>query len=65
MMALTYGKGRIGRALGNPVLQKEAKVTVVDAVLAASVLVGILLNALFGFWWAEATDGSAPSFVNR
>jgi divalent metal cation (Fe/Co/Zn/Cd) transporter len=53
MMLLAYGKGRTGRALDNPVLQKESKVTVVDGILAGSVLVGIVLNALFSLWWAD------------
>ena len=53
MLLLASGKGRTGRALGNPVLQKEAKVTVVDGLLAGSVLIGIALNALFGWWWAD------------
>jgi len=53
MFVLAYGKGRTGRALGNPVLQKEAKVTVVDGLLAAAVLVGLVLDAAFGLWWAD------------
>jgi divalent metal cation (Fe/Co/Zn/Cd) transporter len=53
MMLLAYGKGRTGRALGNPVLQKESKVTVVDGMLAGSVLIGIAVNALFDWWWAD------------
>jgi divalent metal cation (Fe/Co/Zn/Cd) transporter len=53
MLLLAYAKGRTGRALGNPVLHKESKVTVVDGVLAGSVLIGIGLNALFGWWWAD------------
>jgi divalent metal cation (Fe/Co/Zn/Cd) transporter len=53
MMVLAYGKGRTGRALNNPVLQTEAHVTVVDAYLAGAVLVGLILNALFGWWWAD------------
>jgi divalent metal cation (Fe/Co/Zn/Cd) transporter len=53
MMLLAYGKGTTGRALDNPVLQKESKVTVVDGILAGSVLVGIVLNALFSLWWAD------------
>ena len=53
MLALAYGKGRTGNALGNPVLQKEAKVTVVDGLLAAAVLAGLVLDAAFGLWWAD------------
>lgn len=57
MFLLAWGKGYVGKQLGNPVLQKEAKVTVVDGLLAASVLVGIVLNAMFGFWWADPLAG--------
>lgn len=53
MMALAYGKGKTGAQLGNPVLQKESKVTVVDGLLAVAVLIGLLLDAAFGFWWAD------------
>lgn len=53
MLLLAWGKGRTGRALENPVLQKESKVTVVDGILAAAVLSGIALNALAGWWWAD------------
>lgn len=53
MLLLAYGKGRTGKALGNPVLQREARVTAIDGLLAGSVLIGIALNALFGLWWAD------------
>jgi divalent metal cation (Fe/Co/Zn/Cd) transporter len=53
MLLLAYGKGRTGRELGNPVLRKESKVTVVDGMLAAAVLVGLVLDAAFGLWWAD------------
>ena len=53
MLLLAWGKGRTGRALGNPVLLTESRVTVIDAYLAAAVLVGVALNALLGWWWAD------------
>lgn len=53
MLLLAYGKGRTGKALGSPVLQREARVTAIDGLLAGSVLIGIALNALFGLWWAD------------
>jgi divalent metal cation (Fe/Co/Zn/Cd) transporter len=53
MLALAAGKARTGRALGNPVLQAEARVTLVDAYLAGAVLVGLLLNAALGWWWTD------------
>ena len=53
MLALARGKSLTGRALGNPVLQAEGRVTLVDVCLAAAVLVGLTLNALAGWWWAD------------
>jgi len=35
----------------------SASWTTIDAYLAASVLVGLLLNTLFGFWWADPLSG--------
>jgi len=57
MLALAWGKARTGAALGNPVLQTEARVTLVDAYLAGAVLVGLLLNAVLGWWWADPVAG--------
>lgn len=53
MFALAAGKSRTGRRLGNAVLQAEGRVTVVDGVLACVVLLGLLLNAAAGAWWAD------------
>ncbi|GAA4027007.1 cation transporter [Arthrobacter methylotrophus] len=57
MLALAWGKIRTGRHLGNPVLSAEGKVTLVDAYLAGAVLAGLVLNALFGWWWADPLAG--------
>jgi divalent metal cation (Fe/Co/Zn/Cd) transporter len=57
MFALAYGKRRTGRALGNPVLTAEGRVTVIDALLAVAVLVGLALNAAAGWWWADPAAG--------
>lgn len=57
MLLLAYGKRVTGRALGNPVLRKEGYVTLIDAALAAAVLAGLVLNALFGWWWADPLAG--------
>jgi divalent metal cation (Fe/Co/Zn/Cd) transporter len=53
MFALAGGKARTGRALGNPVLSTEGKVTFIDGLLAVAVLVGLALNLAFGWWWAD------------
>jgi divalent metal cation (Fe/Co/Zn/Cd) transporter len=57
MFALAAGKSHVGRALGNPVLRTEGKVTLIDGVLAVSVMVGLLLNAVSGIWWADPAAG--------
>jgi divalent metal cation (Fe/Co/Zn/Cd) transporter len=53
MFALAAGKAHTGRALGNLVLQSEGRVTTIDALLAVAVLVGLVLNATLGWWWAD------------
>jgi divalent metal cation (Fe/Co/Zn/Cd) transporter len=53
MLLLAFGKRIIGRQLHNEVLLTEGRVTLVDAYLAGAVLLGLLLNALFGWWWAD------------
>jgi divalent metal cation (Fe/Co/Zn/Cd) transporter len=53
MFALAAGKARVGSALGNPVIQTEAKVTLVDRLLATAVLCGLVLHAWLGWWWAD------------
>jgi divalent metal cation (Fe/Co/Zn/Cd) transporter len=57
MFALAAGKDRTGRALGNPVLTTEGRVTFVDALLATAVLTGLVLNAAAGAWWADPLAG--------
>jgi divalent metal cation (Fe/Co/Zn/Cd) transporter len=57
MFALAAGKARTGAALGNPVLTTEGRVTLIDAVLALAVLIGLTLNATLGWWWADPVAG--------
>ena len=57
MLLLAWGKLRVGRQLGHAVLLTEARVTLVDAYLAGAVLVGLLLNAALGWWWADPLAG--------
>ena len=57
MFALASGKARVGAALGNPVLKTEGRVTFVDGLLASAVLIGLLLNSLVGWWWADPVAG--------
>ena len=57
MFALASGKARTGRALDNPVLRTEGRVTMIDGILAVAVLLGLVLNAGLGWWWADPAAG--------
>jgi divalent metal cation (Fe/Co/Zn/Cd) transporter len=57
MFALAAGKACTGRALDNPVLATEGRVTLVDGILAAAVLLGLTLNVALGWWWADPAAG--------
>lgn len=57
MFALAVGKSRIGAALNNPVLRAEGRVTMIDGILATAVLLGLMLNAFVGWWWADPVSG--------
>jgi len=57
MFGLAFGKARTGAALGNPVLQAEGRVTLVDAYLAGAVVIGLVLNAALDWWLADPLAG--------
>ena len=57
MFALAAGKTRTGRALDNPMLTTEGRVTLVDGILAAAVLAGLVVNAALGWWQANPAAG--------
>jgi hypothetical protein len=60
MFALAAGKARTGRALDNPVLRTEGRVTMIDGILAVAVLLSLALNAALGWWWADPAAGYVP-----
>ncbi|GAA2751908.1 cation transporter [Amnibacterium kyonggiense] len=57
MFTLAALKARTGRALGNPVLETEGRVTFIDGLLAVAVLLGVLLDLTLGWWWADPVAG--------
>jgi len=57
MFGLAAAKARTGRALGNPVLTTEGRVTLIDGFLAVAVLLGLALDASLGWWWADPLAG--------
>lgn len=57
MFTLAFGKARTGAALDNPVLHTEGRLTTIDGILAVAVLLGLVLNAVAGWWWADPLAG--------
>jgi divalent metal cation (Fe/Co/Zn/Cd) transporter len=57
MFSLAAGKARVGAKLDNPVLRTEGRVTLIDGLLATAVMVGLVLNATLGWWWADPAAG--------
>ena len=54
MLGLGIAKLRVGRALDSQTVIADGRFSLVDGSLAAAVLVGLALSALFGWWWADA-----------
>jgi len=53
MPILSRAKRKVGRALGSAAMHADAKQTEFCTYLSAILLLGLLLNALFGLWWAD------------
>ena len=53
MPLLSRAKRKVGRALGSAAMHADAKQTEFCRYLSAILLVGLLLNTLFGLWWAD------------
>ena len=53
MPALAIAKHRAGKALGSRALLADAKETFVCSYLSLTLLAGLGLNALLGWWWAD------------
>ena len=53
MPLLSRAKRKVGHALGSAAMHADAKQTEFCVYLSAILLGGLLLNALFGLWWAD------------
>lgn len=53
MPVLSRAKRRVGRAMNSAAMHADAKQTEFCTYLSAILLGGLLLNALFGWWWAD------------
>lgn len=59
MPVLALSKQRVGREWGSRALLADAVETWVCSYLSLALLLGLGLNALFGWWWADAVGGLA------
>jgi divalent metal cation (Fe/Co/Zn/Cd) transporter len=57
MPLLSRAKRRVGQALGSAAMHADAKQTEFCTYLSAILLAGLLLNAIFGLWWADPVAG--------
>ena len=55
MPLLARAKRRVGRRLGSAATVSEAEQNQICAYLSVALLIGLLLNALGGWWWADPT----------
>jgi divalent metal cation (Fe/Co/Zn/Cd) transporter len=53
MPLLSRAKRKVGRSLGSAAMHADARQTEFCTYLSAILLSGLLLNALFGLWWAD------------
>lgn len=57
MPGLSFIERRTGRELGSATAIADSKQTLICTYLSAAVLVGLLMNTLFGWEWADAVAG--------
>jgi divalent metal cation (Fe/Co/Zn/Cd) transporter len=57
MPLLSRAKRRVGRTLASAAMNADAKQTEFCTYLSAILLSGLLLNAIFGLWWADPVAG--------
>jgi divalent metal cation (Fe/Co/Zn/Cd) transporter len=53
MPLLWQGKLRVAKRIGSVALKADAACSVTCAYMSLTLLVGLLLNRLFGWWWAD------------
>lgn len=59
MPLLSRAKRKVGRSLDSAAMHADAKQTEFCTYLSGILLAGLLLNAISGFWWADAAAGLA------
>jgi divalent metal cation (Fe/Co/Zn/Cd) transporter len=54
MPLLWQGKLRVAKRIGSAALKADAVCSVTCAYMSFTLLIGLLLNKFFGYWWADA-----------
>jgi divalent metal cation (Fe/Co/Zn/Cd) transporter len=62
MPVLGWRKRYVGSALRNPLVLADAAETMLCATLAATTLLGLVLFAAFGWWWADPVAALAVAW---
>lgn len=57
MPFLSLAERHAGRELGSATAVADSKQTLICTYLSAAVLIGLVVNSLFGWWWADAIAG--------
>jgi len=57
MPFLSLAERRAGRELGSATAVADSKQTLICTYLSGAVLLGLVLNSLFGWWWVDAVAG--------
>ena len=57
MPALGLAKRKVARAMGSRALAADGMESLLCAYLSVTVLIGLGLNAIWGFWWADPVAG--------
>jgi divalent metal cation (Fe/Co/Zn/Cd) transporter len=55
----------LANRLGSPALRADAACSLVCAYMSATLLVGLLLNSLLGWWWADSLAALGMSWWIR
>jgi divalent metal cation (Fe/Co/Zn/Cd) transporter len=63
MPLLARAKRRVGKQLGSRAVEADATQTTLCVWLSAIVLTGLVLNAAFGWWWADPLAGFGIVYI--
>ncbi|WP_311258970.1 cation transporter [Microbacterium sp. WCS2018Hpa-9] len=57
MPLVSFAERRAGVEIGSATAVADSKQTLICTYLSAAVLIGLAVNSLFGWWWADAVAG--------